>query len=224
MAFQPNTILLQKLATTINGMLAAGSITPEQCYALKGDKLVLERLAQKTLGDPDAYTDVTFSDIISEIQQEAEIKGALKEKKKNEIIMEERDKANDAIIQQMMASKRELQSDLVHHLNESLRNAKKELEIQQQRLDEVEVSVKRFRKQLNTVIIVCAVVVALATACTIIMNETIYTILCVVLTIIIWTISAISSNELGPRSIYKWAISKWRLRQCKRRHCSDEEK
>ena len=92
MAFQPNTILLQKLATTINGMLAAGSITPEQCYALKGDKLVLERLAQKTLGDPDAYTDVTFSDIISEIQQEAEIKGALKEKKKNEIILEERDK------------------------------------------------------------------------------------------------------------------------------------
>ena len=140
MAFQPNTILLQKLATTINGMLAAGNITPEQCYALKGDKLVLERLAQKTLGDPDAYTDVTFCDIISEIQQEAEIEGALKEKKKNEIIMEERDKANDAIIQQMMASKRELQSDLVHHLNESLRNAKKELEIQQQRLDEIKVA------------------------------------------------------------------------------------
>lgn len=224
MAFQPNTILLQKLATTINGMLVAGSITPEQCYALKGDKLVLERLAQKTLGDPDAYTDVTFCDIISEIQQEAEIEGALKEKKKNEIIMEERDKANDAIIQQMMASKRELQSDLVHHLNESLRNAKKELEIQQQRLDEVEVSVKRFKKWLSTFIIVCAVVVALATACAIITNEAIYTITSVVVAIAIWTISAISSKELSPRSIYKWAISKWRLRQCKRRHCSDEEK
>ena len=129
-------------------LASKNQITPEQCYALKGDKLVLERLAQKTLGDPDAYTDVTFCDIISEIQQEAEIEGALKEKKKNEIIMEERDKANDAIIQQMMASKRELQSDLVHHLNESLRNAKKELEIQQQRLDEVEVSVKRFKKRL----------------------------------------------------------------------------
>ena len=66
--------------------------------------------------------------------------------------------------------------------------------------------------------------VALATACAIVMNETIYTIICVVLTIIIWTISAISSKELSPRSIYKWAISKWRLRQCKRRHYSDEEK
>ena len=72
--------------------------------------------------------------------------------------------------------------------------------------------------------VICAVVVALATACAIVMNETIYTIICVVLTIIIWTISAISSKELSPRSIYKWAISKWRLRQCKRRHCSDEEK
>ena len=138
--------------------------------------------------------------------------------------MEERDKANDAIIQQMMASKRELQSDLVHHLNESLRNAKKELEIQQQRLDEVEVSVKRFKKRLNTFIIVCAVVVAFATACAIITNEAIYTITSVVVAIAIWTISAISSKELSPRSIYKWAISKWRLRQCKRRHCSDEEK
>lgn len=128
------------------------------------------------------------------------------------------------IIQQMMASKRELQSDLVHHLNESLRNAKKELEIQQQRLDEVEVSVKRFKKRLNTFIIVCAVVVAFATACAIITNEAIYTITSVVVAIAIWTISAISSKELSPRSIYKWAISKWRLRQCKRRHCSDEEK
>ena len=42
MAFQPNTTLLHKLATTINGMLDAGDISPEQCYALKGDKLVLE--------------------------------------------------------------------------------------------------------------------------------------------------------------------------------------
>ena len=67
-------------------LASKNQITPEQCYALKGDKLVLERLAQKTLGDPDAYTDVTFCDIISEIQQEAEIEGALKEKKKNEIL------------------------------------------------------------------------------------------------------------------------------------------
>ena len=88
----------------------------------------------------------------------------------------------------------------------------------------MEVSVKRFKKRLNTFIIVCAVVVAFATACAIITNEAIYTITSVVVAIAIWTISAISSKELSPRSIYKWAISKWRLRQCKRRHCSDEEK
>ena len=91
-------------------------------------------------------------------------------------------------------------------------------------VDEVEGSVNRFRKRLNTFIIVCAVVVTIATAYAIIMNEVIYTITSVVIAIVIWTISAISSKELSPRSIYKWAVNRWRLWQCKRWYCSNEEK
>lgn len=224
MAFQPNTTLLQKLSATINGMLNEGSISPEQCYALKGDKLVLEKLAQKTLGDPDAYTDVTLSNIISDIQQEAEKEGALKEKKKNEVLMEEQNKANAVIIQRMEASNREIKTDFMRHLNEALKNEESRLSLQQQHLDEVNKLVARRKKWINLAIVACATIAVLAIVFTIIANELIYTIVSAVVPMVAWMISAIGAKKINPQSIYDWVIKRLVLRQCKKRGCSDEEK
>ena len=224
MAFQPNTTLLHKLATTINGMLDAGDISPEQCYALKGDKLVLEKLSQKTLGDPDEYTDVTFSDIIQDIQQEAEREGALKERIRNEAAMEEQKKASDARIQRIEAANREMYSDIVRHLNASLKSAEDELKAQQQRLEKVERSVIKFKKRFNIAIIVCAVIITITIACMIIISDVIYAIASIAVTIAIYTISAISSKEFSPKSIYKFGVEKYMLWQCKKIGCSAAEK
>lgn len=224
MAFQPNTALLHKLATTINGMLDAGDITPEQCYALKGDKLVLEKLSQKTLGDPDAYTDVTFSNIIQDIQQEAEREGALREKEKNEKVLQERKKANDAIIAQIKASGQEMQSNLLRHLKEALKSEEDRLVIQKHHLDEVVKSTNRFRKGIKIAVIVCAAILIGLIIWTVTINEVIYTVISAAVPIIAWAIYAVSSKEPNPKNIPEWIVKKWAMRQCRIKGCSDIEK
>lgn len=224
LAFQPNTTLLHKLTITINGMLDDGSITPEQCYALKGDKLVLEKLAQRTLGDPDAYTDVTFSNIIVDIQQEAEKEGALKERRKNEAAMEEQKKESDAKIQRIEAANREMHSDIIRHLNGSLESTEDALNIQQRNLDEVDLSVSKFKTRVNIIVVICIAIVTVSIVITSLLSEIIGTIISVVAPIIAWTISAISSKKINPKSIYEWMVKKYMLNQCKKRHCSTAEK
>ena len=71
LAFQPNSILLEKLSTTVAELMDKGEIDSKVCYALRGSRLVSEKLARKTLGDPDAFTDMTPFEILQEIRDEA---------------------------------------------------------------------------------------------------------------------------------------------------------
>lgn len=76
LAFQPNSELISKLSTTVNTLLRKGEISSDTCYALMGNKLVLDKLAEKTLGDPDAYHENTPLEILQEMLDESKRAGA----------------------------------------------------------------------------------------------------------------------------------------------------
>lgn len=75
LAFQPNTKVLHKLSATINKLRESGEITSEQCYALKGSRLVSEKLMEKTLGDPEAISDATPLEILQAIRNDGKTEG-----------------------------------------------------------------------------------------------------------------------------------------------------
>lgn len=75
LAFQPNAELVQKLSNTVKGLLARGKIDADTCYTLMSSKLVMDKLAKRTLGDPNAYTEDTPMDILAEIKNEGRQEG-----------------------------------------------------------------------------------------------------------------------------------------------------
>lgn len=76
LAFQPNKELISKLSTTVNTLLKKGEISSDICYALMGNKLVLDKLAEKTLGNPDAYHENTPLEILQEMMEKSKRAGA----------------------------------------------------------------------------------------------------------------------------------------------------
>lgn len=75
LAFQPNTILVQKLSTTVRRLLEHGKIDADTCYTLMSNKMVMDKLAKRTLGDPSAYTEDTPMDILAEIKSDGRQEG-----------------------------------------------------------------------------------------------------------------------------------------------------
>lgn len=73
LAFQPDMSLLAKLTNTVNDLLEKDVIDADTCYTLKSNKLVLDKLTQRTLGDPNAFTADTPLDIIAEIRNEGRL-------------------------------------------------------------------------------------------------------------------------------------------------------
>ena len=71
LAFQPNDELLEKLVNSVNELQSKGVITSEVCYMMRSSRLVSEKLAEKTLGNPDAFTDATSLEILQEIREES---------------------------------------------------------------------------------------------------------------------------------------------------------
>ncbi len=106
-AFQPSTQIQEKLSASVESLLKDGLISSDLCYALRGSKLVAEKLAQKTLNDPDAYTEVTPLEIIEEFKSEA----AAEERKQNmELLEKQRIVANEkqqAIKQRLLEQTKE---------------------------------------------------------------------------------------------------------------------
>lgn len=126
LAFQPSSEMLEKLSKTVTQLLNSKTIDSDLCYAIRGSKLVSERIMQKTLGDPEAFTDSTPLDIINEIREE----GAALERNKNRIEAENKQKEMMEKISEITKNykMRELEKngELKKELLKSLQNDRKQ--------------------------------------------------------------------------------------------------
>lgn len=125
LAFQPSTQIQEKLSASVESLLKDGIISSDFCYALRGSKLVAEKLAQKTLNDPDAYTEVTPLEIIEEFKAEA----AAEERKQNmELLEKQKIVANE----KQQAIKRRLleqTKESLQHAQDKINSMKEKAEI-----------------------------------------------------------------------------------------------
>ncbi len=95
-ALQPDAILLRKLVFEAKKLLDEKKVTPNEFLALRGSRVAYEMLAEKTLCDPDAFTDKTALEVIEDMRREAAEKGEAKyqeEKAQHDITRQERDNA-----------------------------------------------------------------------------------------------------------------------------------
>lgn len=92
-ALRPNEILIKKFTTELEKLRSEGDITSNEYYFLRTHSVAMNLLADKTLGDPDSFRDMTSKEIYEEIkevirkkEQEIAQEKLLEQQKKNEII------------------------------------------------------------------------------------------------------------------------------------------
>ncbi len=67
-AFQPNRLLIKKLAEAADNLLKVGEISSEDVTLLKQSRVARNLLQDETLSDPNRFTDKTALDILKEIR------------------------------------------------------------------------------------------------------------------------------------------------------------
>lgn len=139
LAFQPNDALLEKLVNALDDMEKDGEITPEICYSLKSNRLVSEKLANKTLGNPDAFTVSTAHEIYQEILQEAKESGREEERVRSA-------QEINSIRQQESAEKDTLRTERDKSTRALIDSLNKNLETAQSKLDELNRLEKKAQK------------------------------------------------------------------------------
>ena len=214
LAFQPNEQLLKKLSHTVDGLLAAGEITPDICYALKSNPLVWEKLSQKTLGDPDAYREETPLHIFKEIQAEAEQKGVMAERKRNELREKEQEERHRNELSQSQKRNEMLRSLMLENLTRDLNDTQRESEELDDRSQKIDDSIKK----LNVVLIVMAVCFVLAICGGIVglavQNEIIISIISLVAPLLLWIYGCLTCRKINPKTLIDTICSN--QAECKR--------
>ena len=122
LAFQPSTEILEKLSNTVTKLLDSKQIDSDLCYAIRGSNLVSERIMQKTLGDPEAFTDSTPLEIIQEIRDEAVASERDKSKTQMENKQKEMEKEKAEIIKSYEKKEYEHKNEIMKLLNKSLQD------------------------------------------------------------------------------------------------------
>ena len=119
LAFQPTPELIEKLSKTVEGLLASGEIDLSTYYTLKSNRYVLDRLTEKTLGDPDAYEESTPVDILREVREEGKREGILESEKKYTEQFAAQKEENEEKLRLSNANNRKLIDELLHSVEET---------------------------------------------------------------------------------------------------------
>lgn len=69
-ALQPNPILLKKFNIELDNLKTIGKLTSDEYFMMKSHKVALALLQEKTLGDPENFTDQTPEEIYHAIQEQ----------------------------------------------------------------------------------------------------------------------------------------------------------
>jgi hypothetical protein len=77
-ALQPDAQLVGLLVRAARKLLDKGDITQDEFYVLRGSRVAHELLADKTLADPDNFTEKTVLEILEEIRREYAARGEVK--------------------------------------------------------------------------------------------------------------------------------------------------
>ena len=125
LAFQPPTELIEKLSRTVDHLLESGEIDVNTCYTLKSNRYVMERLAEKTLGDPDAYNESTPLDILKDAREEGRKEGIEESTKKHKIELAVQKEEQDKIIAAARENNRELVNELLNTVHIALQEKEK---------------------------------------------------------------------------------------------------
>ena len=114
LAFQPSPELIAKLSRTVDHLLESGEIDVKTCYTLKSNHYVMERLAEKTLGDPDAYDETTPLDILKDVREEGKKEGIEESSRKHKIELAVQKEEKDKIIAATRDNNMELVNELLN--------------------------------------------------------------------------------------------------------------
>jgi len=129
LAFQPNSELVSKLSSTVTTLLKKGEISSDTCYALMGNRLVLDKLAEKTLGDPEAYHENTPLEILQEMLEESKRAGAAVVEKEFEAWKQQSAVEQAAAHHKHIRESTEINADLVQMTKIALDSARNELKV-----------------------------------------------------------------------------------------------
>jgi hypothetical protein len=93
-ALQPNDLLIKKFLGEVDKLKNDGKINDDEYYLLRAHRVVMNLLEEKTMGDPDVFTDKTAEEILEEVEgrikKEAEEK-YLEEKERHVKTLEEKE-------------------------------------------------------------------------------------------------------------------------------------
>jgi hypothetical protein len=91
-ALQPNKVLIKKFVKEVEKLKNEQKVLPEECYLLRCSIVARELLTEKTMGDPENFTENTTLEILEELEgriKKEEEQKYLKEKEKNEKIKQD---------------------------------------------------------------------------------------------------------------------------------------
>lgn len=74
-ALQPDSKLIRSYLNEIIKLHKEGNISDEEYYLLRSHRVAINMLEEKTLGDPDRFTDKTPEEILADIKKKYEIEG-----------------------------------------------------------------------------------------------------------------------------------------------------
>lgn len=83
-ALQPDSFLIRRYLNEIKRLLDEDTITSEEYYVLRSHRVALNILEEKTLGDPENFTDTTPEEILYEIKNKLEFESNLRYEEEKE--------------------------------------------------------------------------------------------------------------------------------------------
>lgn len=224
LAFQASPALIEKISESVKSLKERGDITDEQCYALMGNQLVRERIAKRTLGDPNAFTDSTPLEILREIQAEARKEGIAQEALKHHetIRINEQEKKEIAHQHEIETEEMRRQIDSMRSLAiEGKSRILKELE---EKKKQVEKYVCRWKHALRAIFVISVFMVLYGVYKLWEADgggQTNYLdIIGIAVPLLIWgggtLCSMVTSKTISPKAFYSFILKNRRISKCKK--------
>lgn len=209
---------------TVNELRDKGAINIATNYALKSDKMVLDKLAEHTLGDPDAYTDVTLQNIICEIEAEAEQRGMEKEREINYKRQSEMSEQFGKIIDEVSSKVNVVQNDMINHLSGLRIEIDERLRIINRDINHTEESTDKFRRVYRWVIGILGLIIIVSSIVIGLKQDKVLAILVTAVPTTLWLLGWILNKELKLKGIEDEFSMMWKMRRLSKYNCSLEEK
>ena len=231
LAFQPSTELIAKLSRTVDHLLESGEIDAKTCYTLKSNHYVMERLAEKTLGDPDAYDETTPLDILKDVREEGKKEGIEESSRKHKIELAVQKEEHDKLMAASRESKRELINELLNTAQMAVDEKEKALAACKDRLKIA--GIIKFIIKVVIALVYCGFIGALAYGIfrlAVISQSEPINYLDVVLAVwpifaqaVISVISWFTVKEFNPWAILKTLVESCYVALCRKMNCSEIE-